>query len=155
MTMRAKIVVAVAAVACVAATVPAQAAKPRREITRYEATDTTYGVGAGEYSAGAGTTDAGYYFQARDDERTISVMLLDDRDQPVSGVVAQYEFEGGNGTAGLGREVTFAKFCGRTEKPVKIDPDLFIKIIVEKGACEDGTPSVPTSGDIVVDFHRK
>jgi hypothetical protein len=155
MTRRSRAGLAVAAIACVVAAVPAQASRPRREIMRYEVSDTTYSVGAADHNAGVGTTDAGYYFEPRHNEKAVSVMLLDDNERPVAGIVAQYVYDGGNENVGLGSAVTHAKFCGRTEKPVKVDPDLYVQIHVVKGACNDGTPSAPTSGDIVVDFHRR
>lgn len=44
-------------------------------------------------------------------------------------------------------------FCGYTEEPVRVYPKYDFHVWIKDGACEDGTPSVPTSGRILADVY--
>ncbi len=144
----------VAVVACFATAAPAGAARPRRDMLPYHYSDENHHVGAPGFGAGAWNTEDAYVFHLRKGEKAVSAMVLDDSERPVAAAVAQIRWDADYGNASVGHFETFSEFCGQTEAPVPVSPDLQIEIFVQKGTCEDGTPSLPTEGDIVVDFHR-
>lgn len=153
--MRIKALVLAAVIMATALAAPASGRRPRRAMLPYRFTDPGVHVGAPGFS-GAGVYDRGgtYEFRLRDGETAVSVMVLDDTERPVSGLVAQWTTDYHAGNAAVGHAVTYEKFCGRTDAPVEVEPDVTVHVVLQKGACEDGTPSVPTTGDVVVDFHR-
>lgn len=152
MRLRAAIVVMV----ILSTSAPVDAARPRRALLEYELDDAGASFGApGHGGFGAYDRSGSYEFPLRKGETAVSVMVLDDVDRPVAAVVAQRVEDSRTGNASFGRAVTYEKFCGRTESPVKVVPDVTVHVFIQKGACDDGTPSTPTTGDIVVDFHRR
>ena len=157
--MKARVVSLFVVAAVVATAAIGVAAQPRREMRRYTATDDNFTVGAPEEHAVVGTGDpeANYDFEIRKGDKAVSVMILDDSERPVSGIVTQWERDGnteaGPATATSYHAVTWQRFCSRTTAPVELKPKLPVRIIVMEGMCKDGTPSLPTTGDIVVDFH--
>ena len=158
--MGARLVSLLALAALVGTAATGAAALPRRDMLGYSATDDNFTVGAPEEHAVAGTGDAEmqYDFDLRKGEKSVTVMILDDSERPVSGVVTQWERDGGQeagpASASTYHAVTWQRFCSRTEAPVPVKPKFPVRIIVMEGTCMDGTPSVPTTGDIVVDFHK-
>jgi hypothetical protein len=148
------LVVAVVALSLSAA-VPVEAAKPpRRAMLPYHYTDQNHHFGGPGTGFGVWNTDDSYSFDLQKGETSVDVMVLDDRERPVSGVVVQIQWDSQYGNATVGHSVTNQEFCGKTTSPVPVVPDLPVEIFLRKGLCEDGTPSVPTEGDIVVGFHR-
>ena len=137
----------------------AEAERPRREQMRYSATDDNTYVVAGPLLVGQGAQAASYRFTLRGGERWVSVHLVDDSEEPVGGVIRQYVKTGDGGVGPVSyesrRAVTDIEFCGRTDGPQKVRRNLEITIVVFEGLCADGTPSLPTNGDIVVDFFRR
>lgn len=158
--MRARLISVFALAAVVATSAIGVAAMPRRAMLRYTATDDNFTVGTPqEYQVvGTGDPNANYDFAIRKGDKSVSVMILDDSERPVSGIVTQWEQDGetaaGPATATSYHAVTWQRFCTKTEAPVALKPKLPVRIIVMEGTCMDGTPSAPTTGDIVVDFHR-
>lgn len=153
MRLRALFVAAVAA--SLAAPVPADAAKlPRRDMLPYHYMDQNHHFGGPGFGAGAWNTEDAYVFHLRKGEKAVSAMVLDDNERAVSAVIVQIQWDADYGHASVGHAVTYHEFCSRTEAPVPVVPDLQVEIFLRKGVCEDGTPSVPVEGDIVVDFHR-
>lgn len=152
--MRIRALVMVAAVACLTLASPADAARPRREMLPYHYSDENHHVYVHGFGAGAWNTEDAYVFHLRKGEKAISVMVLDDNERPVQAAIVQIRWDAEYGNASVGHAETWAEFCGQTEAPVPVVPDLQIEIFLQKGTCEDGTPSLPTEGDIVVDFHR-
>lgn len=152
--MRVRALVVAALVACFAAAVPVEAARPRRAMLPYHYTDRNQHIGGPGADAGHWEEEEAYAFRLRKGENAVSVMVLDDQEGPVRGTVVQIEWTYENGGTKIGRFATHEPFCGRTEAPVPVYPDLQVEIFVQKGACDDGTPSLPTTGDVVVDFHR-
>jgi hypothetical protein len=121
----------------------------------YDLQDVNHHFGVPGAGFGAWNTEDSYEFSLKKGETSVSVMVLDDREAPVAGVVVQWTTDLEAGGASVGHAVTYQKFCEKTDAPVPVVPDAPVEILLKKGTCEDGTPSVPTSGDIVVDFHRK
>ncbi|MFN2589066.1 MAG: hypothetical protein ABR613_13250 [Actinomycetota bacterium] len=153
MRLRAAVTVAVVLTALTIA--PAGAAKPRRALLPYELEDVNHGVGLPGHQAGVYDTEYAYAFDLRKGETAVSVMVLDDREGDVSAVIAQWVTDGSAGGASWGHAATYHAFCTKTDAPVRVRPDLGrFEVLLQKGTCGDGTPSVPTTGDIVVDFHR-
>lgn len=158
--MRSRLVSLFVLVAVVATAAIGAAAQPRREMLRYTATDDNFTVAAPqEYQVvGTGDPEANYDFEIRSGDKAVSVMILDDSERPVSGIVTQWKPDGttaaGPATAMSYHAVTWQRFCTRTAAPVALKPKLSVRILVMEGTCKDGTPSLPTTGDIVVDFHR-
>lgn len=72
----------------------------------------------------------------RTGETLVSVKLTDDSGDPVRGTVYQ-------------RDATYAKFCGKTDEPVPVDPSRELLIEVFAGPCE-GAMSLPTQGVVEV-----
>ena len=141
-------------VAALSTAAPVDAARPRREMIPYHYSDYNHHVSVPGFGAGSWDTEQAYAVNLRKGERSIDVMVLDDNERPVYGAIVQIEWDYQNGGASVGHSVTHVEFCGATEAPVPVYPDLQVEIFLEKGTCEDGTPSLPTTGDIVVDFHR-
>jgi hypothetical protein len=158
--MKARLVSSVALAAVVATAASGIAAQPRRAMLGYAATDDNFTVGApDEYTVvGTGDPEANYDFEILKGETSVTAMILDDSERPVSGIVTQWKpvgsQEAGPASATTYEAVTWKRFCEKTAEPVALKPKLPVRIIVMEGTCKDGTPSVPTTGDIVVDFHR-
>jgi hypothetical protein len=136
------------------------ATQPRRALESYAPTDDDFTVGAPQEEAvvGTGSVESQYDFPIRKGETSVSAMILDDSERPVSGIVTQWRptdrREAGPASASTYEAVTWQRFCERTDAPVALKPKYPVRIIVMEGTCMDGTPSVPTTGDIVLDFHR-
>ena len=153
--MRMKVLFAVVASLCIYAAAPVEAAKPpRRALLPYHFSDQNHHFGGPGVGFGAWNTEDSYSFELRKGEKAVDVMVLDDRERPVSAVVVQIQWDAQYGNATVGHAVTHHEFCERTNAPVPVVPDLPVEIFLRKGVCDDGTPSLPTEGDIVVDFHR-
>lgn len=152
--MRARAAVIAVAAACLASVPSADAAKPRRAMRPYEIEDVNYQFGAPGLGAGVWDTTYAYEFKPRKGEDAVSVMILDDREVEVSGVIVQWVTDFEAGGAGVGHAETYVRFCTKTDAPVPVNPEIKVEILVQKGTCEDGTPSLPTAGDVIVDFHR-
>lgn len=153
--MRVRALVVAAIVACLSAAVPVDAAKlPRRAMLPYHYTDQNHSFGGPGVGFGAWNTEDSYAFHLRKGEKSVSAMVLDDNERAVSAVIVQIQWDADYGNASVGHAVTYHEFCTRTEAPVPVVPDLQVEIFLRKGTCEDGTPSAPVEGDVVVDFHR-
>ena len=152
--MRVRALAVAALVTCLSAAVPVEAARPRRALVTYHYTDQNHHFGGPGFGAGVWNTEEAYVFPIRKGETAASVMVLDDNERPVSAALVQIQWDADYGNASVGHFETYAEFCGQTEEPVQLVPDLQVEIFLEKGICADGTPSLPTTGDIVVDFHR-
>ena len=154
--MRLKTLVVLVASLCISAAAPVEAAKlPRRALLPYHFSDQNHHFGGPGAGFGVWNTEDAYTFELRKGETAVDVMVLDDRERPVSAVVVQIQWDAQYGNASVGHAATYQEFCGRTDAPVPVVPDLPVEIFLQKGVCEDGTPSLPTEGDIVVDFHRR
>lgn len=133
-----------------------EAAQPRRATLRYDLDDVGHSFGVpGHQGFGAYDRSGAYEFPLRRGERSVSVMVLDDTERTIAGAVVQWVKDSQTGQASFGHATTYEKFCGRTAAPVEVDPGITVQVILQKGACEDSTPSAPTTGEIVVDFHRR
>lgn len=152
--MRKRALVVAVTILCVSAAAPVEAARPRRAMARYHYSDMNHHFGGPEVSAGVWDTEDSYAFPLKKGETAVSVMVLDDTERPVSAAIVQIQWDADYGNATVGHSVTHEEFCGRTAAPVPVVPDLQVEIFLQKGTCDDLTPSVPTEGDIVVDFHR-
>ncbi|HEV2755072.1 MAG TPA: hypothetical protein VG318_04770 [Actinomycetota bacterium] len=134
--------------------------EPRRETLPYAATDDNFTLGGPENYAvvGTGASDAQYDFPIQKGEKSVEVFIQDETELPVAGIVTQWKQvahrEAGPASATTYEAVTWQRFCGQTEAPVPLKPKFDVRIIVMEGTCLDGTPSLPTTGEIVVDFHR-
>lgn len=153
-------ILATAVLLLTAAAAAGAPAEPRRATLPYAATDDNFTVGGPENYAvvGTGDSNAQYDFPVKKGEKTVEVFIQDDTEMPVSGIVTQWKQVGhqaaGPASATTYEAVTWQRFCGQTDAPVPLKPKLDVRIIVTEGTCLDGTPSVPTTGEIVVDFHR-
>jgi hypothetical protein len=152
--MRFRAVVLVGAVACFSQAIPVEAARPRRAIRPYHYTDENHHVGTPVNGAGVWNTEDAYAFPLRTGEKAVEVMVLDDNERPVSAEIVQIVWDYQEGGASVGHAVTHVQFCGQTEAPVPVQPDITVEIFLRKGTCQDGTPSLPVEGDIVVDFFK-
>jgi hypothetical protein len=158
--MRTKLISFLVAGAVAATAATGAAAQPRREMKRYTATDDNFTIGAPEEHTvvGTGDAEAQYDFEIQKGDASVEVMVLDDSERPVSAIVTQWErtdrTQAGPASATTYKAVTWQRFCTRTAAPVALKPKLPVRIIVMEGTCKDGTPSIPTTGDIVVDFHH-
>jgi hypothetical protein len=160
--MRARLtaVLATAALVVTATGAFGATAEPRRATMPYAPTDLNFSVGAPEEESVAwtGGVEALYEFELKKGEKSVDVFIQDDSEMPVGGVVSQWKMNGsqqaGQASATTGEAVTWHRFCGATEAPVAVKPKLPVRITVYEGTCMNGTPSAPTSGQIVVDFHR-
>jgi hypothetical protein len=143
-----------------AAGAAAGTAEPRRATLPYAPTDDNFTVGTpqDEGVVGTGNPEANYDFPVAKGERSVEVFIQDDTELPVAGIVTQWKQVGsqqaGPASATTYHAVTWQRFCGQTEAPVRLKPKLDVRIIVMEGTCVDGTPSAPTTGEIVVDFLR-
>ena len=153
MRLRAAVMTAVVLTALTMA--PAGAGKPRRSMLPYALEHVNHHFGAPGTGGGVWDTRDAYDFPLQKGETAVSVMVLDDREAAVSAVVAQWTTDFESGGASVGHALTYERFCTKTDAPVKVVPDVTVQIILKKGTCEDGTPSTPIEGDIVVDFHKK
>lgn len=154
--MRTRAIVVAMVAVCFTSLASVEAApRPRRVLVPYTFEDVNHQFSAPGVGLGVWSTDDAYTVDLEKGEKAVSVMILDDREGPVSGVIVQWTTDYEAGGASVGHAVTYARFCTKTEAPVPVDPEIPVEILVKKGTCDDGTPSVPTSGDIVVDFHRK
>lgn len=137
------------------------ATESRRAMESYAPSDDNFTVGApaDEAVVGTGSVEGQYEFPIRKGEKFVSAMILDDSERPVSGIVTQWRptdrSEAGPASATTYEAVTWQRFCEKTDAPVALKPKYPVRIIVMEGTCMDGTPSVPTTGDIVLDFYPK
>lgn len=160
--MRAKTttVLAAAALIVTAAGAGARVAEPRRATLPYSPTDLNFSVGAPmeESVAWTGDMEALYEFELQKGEKSVEVFIQDDTEMPVGGVISQWTPTGGEdagqASATTSKAVTWKRFCGATTEPVRVKLKIDVRIFVMEGTCMDGTPSAPTTGEIVVDFHR-
>lgn len=159
--MKSRLVPFLTGAVLVATAATGAATQPRRAMLGYAPTDDNFVVsGPEEYSViGTGDSEAQYDFEIRKGEKFVSAMILDDSERPVSGIVTQWQrvdgTEAGPASASMYEAVTWQRFCEKTSAPVALKPKLPVRIMLMEGTCKDGTPSVPTTGDIVVDFHTK
>lgn len=152
MRLRAMVAVVVLTALTVA---PAGAGKARRAMLPYRLEDMNHSVGVPGHQAGALDSADAYDFELRKGENAVSVLVLDDREGEVSAVIAQRVTDGAVGGASYGHFATYEPICTQTDAPVRVRPDLrIVEVYLQKGTCDDGTPSTPTNGDIVVDFHK-
>ena len=80
-------------------------------------------------------------------ERFVSISVEDATGLPISGEIGQ------NLDSDASPEISYM-FCGATEKPVKINPNVEVFVYLYEGTC--GTdPSLPTSGEVVAEFSAK
>lgn len=120
--MRNKAFVVAAVALCFSAAVPVEAARPRRDMARYHYMDNNHHVGGPGFGAGTWDPEQAYAFDLQKGERSVSVMVLDDNERPVSAVIVQIQWDGDYGAAQTGHAVTHEAFCGRTEAPVPVCP---------------------------------
>ena len=156
--MRGRIGIATLAIGAIAiSALPTQAAapRPRKAQLPYEIDDVNQGVGGPGFYSHTWEEEKAYAFPIRRGERYVSVNVIDDSEKPVAGTIVQFVWTQISDGAKTGETVTSEPFCGRTEKPVKVKPNIQVEIFLKKGMCDDGTPSLPTNGDIVVEFTRK
>jgi hypothetical protein len=157
--MKARLIATFALAAVVATATAGLGAQPRRATLGYSPADDNVTVGAPEeYQVyGTGSGEANYDFEVEPGETSVTAMILDDTERPVSGIVTQWKrtqrTEAGSASWESYKAVTWHRFCESTRGPVPIKPKLPVRIIVMEGTCKDGTPSTPTTGEIVVDFH--
>ena len=130
-------------------------AKVRKDKARYELEDTNHHVGGPGFGGGVWDTEDAYVFPLRKGERYVSIDVQDDSEREVAGVIVQWiwDFEGGGASAG--HAGTYEHFCGETKRPVKVLPDIQVEILLKKGTCQDGTPSLPESGYIYAEISRR
>lgn len=152
MRLRAALIVAILAAGLVAS--PAEARKPRRAMRPYTWEDVNHHFGVYPVGAGVWEQEDAYDFPLRKGENEVSVMVLDDGEGPVAGAVVQWTMDFEAGGASAGHALVWHEFCTETEEPVPVYPDVTVQIIIQKGTCADGSPSLPTTGDIVVDFFK-
>lgn len=152
MRLRAAVVAAIVLSALTMA--PAGAGKPRRAMAPYSLEDVNHHVGVPGAGAGVWDTEDSYVFALKEGEKSVSVMVLDDRETAVAAAVVQWTTDFESGGASVGHAITWHRFCTKTDGPVPVEPDVPVEIVLKKGTCEDGTPSTPLEGDIVVDFHK-
>jgi hypothetical protein len=152
--MRFRALVLVTAVACFSQAIPVEAARPRRVIRPYHYTDENHHAGTPVNSTGVWNMNDAYSFPLRKGDKAVEVMVLDDNERPVAGAIVQTVWDYQEGGAMVGHSVTRVEFCGQTEAPVPVEPDITVEIRLQKGTCNDGTPSLPVEGDIVVDFFK-
>ncbi len=153
--MRLRAAVMAAVVLTALSMAPAGAVKPRRAMLPYALDDVNHHYGVPGTGGGVWDTRDAYTFPLKKGETAVSVMVLDDREAAVAGVVVQRTTDFESGPASVGHSVTYEHFCTKTDEPVEVVPDVTVEIVLKKGTCQDGTPSAPVEGDIVVDFHRK
>ena len=152
--MKAKRAASFGLVALMICAAPTHARGPRKAQLPYKMEDVNHGYGGPGVGGATWNEEDAYAFQLRRGERYVSVAISDDTEEPISGVIAQFIWDYDNGSAKVGHAGTHVQFCGRTKKPVKVLPDIQVEIFLRKGTCEDGTPSLPTNGDILVEFSR-
>ena len=128
---------------------------PRQASLPYEIQDVNHSFGGPVTSGGVWDTEYAYVFELNKGEKHVFVNIVDDSERTVAGAVVQWTTDFEAGGASSGHAVTYARFCGYTPEPVPVVPDIEVEIKIFKGTCEDGTASVPSSGDIVADFYRK
>ena len=128
---------------------------PRRAGSDYTYEDMNHHFGVPNGSAGGWDEDQAYAFRLKRGERYISVSVADDQEGPVAGAIVQWIWDFESEGAKAGHAGTYVHFCGETEKPVKVLPDIQVEILLKKGTCQDGTPSVPTNGHIFMEFYKK
>ncbi len=149
--MRKTIVVAsVVALACAAATVPADAAKrPKPKKRTMELTYTDAAVGA----AGAGVCLQGssclFYGPPAAGEKTFSVVIEDDLGQPVPASVIQDT--NGDGSFLVTDDLTVG-VCGATDDPVEIEPGKAVSVWVWRAGANPPCPGTATSGSATATF---
>ena len=154
--MRARsVAVTLLVIGAVVASTPTTARAPRKAKVRYELEDRNHHVGGPKFGAGHWNSEDAYVFKLRKGERYISIDVQDDTERNVSGRIVQYDwdFEGGGGSAGHAE--TMVHFCGETKRPVKVRPNIQVEIFLDKGTCQDGTPSLPERGWIYAEISRK
>lgn len=155
--MKGRIGVATLAIAAIAiSALPTQAAAPRARKAQmpYKIDDVNHGVGGPGFYSHTWEEEQAYAFPIRRGERYVSVNVVDDSEEMVAGTIVQFVWTQVSDGAKTGESVTNVPFCGRTDKPVKVKPNIQVEIFLKKGTCDDGTPSLPTNGDIVVEFTR-
>lgn len=153
MRLRAAVVAAVTVTALTAA--PGGAAETRQAQLPYKIEDVNHHFGGPGAGAGVWDTEDSYNFPLQKGEKAVSVTISDERDGDVAAAVVQWTTDFESGGASVGHALTYHPFCTKTDAPVAVVPDVTVEIVLKKGTCEDGTPSTPVNGDIVVDFHRK
>jgi hypothetical protein len=134
---------------------PTHAAEPREAEIDYKAEDVNHHVAVPGTGAGVWDTEYAYEFTLRRGERFVSVEVFDESEGPVAGAVVQWVTDYESNGASIGHAETFEQFCGKTKDPVRVIQKLPVEILLQKGTCQDGTPSVPTNGEIHMEFLRK
>lgn len=59
---------------------------------------------------------------------------------------------GGKVSAHIRNADSTVAICGETEKPIRVRPNFETEVLLFAGLCEDGTPSMPTTGTITATF---
>lgn len=135
----------------VSAVGPAPAAG-RRDAERVEKAsyDAPGGIGGVIGVSVTGTSIGAVMFPAGP-ERKVSVSITDASGLPVSAEVKQ---RGGDGVD-LASEDTSVRFCGETEKPVRVQRNTPVYVFIYAGPCQDGTPAAATTGEVTATFIGK
>ena len=107
-------------------------------------------VVSGGFSGCDGETNIGCVsFATSKKDKFIKVAITDASGQNVGGFISQGDKDGD----GIGDG--FGTFCGRHTTPVAIDPGVPVKVSFYAGVCEDGSPSIVTSGKVKAVFTNR
>lgn len=100
---------------------------------------------SGQATCSNGENGACFEFQARDDDRYVTVDIEDASGAPVYAWVQQ-NVDGDPQSDG-----GWTDFCASTSDPIPITPGAVVRIMLDSGTC-DGADSSPTNGTITVTF---
>ena len=82
-------------------------------------------------------------------EKYLKVEILDATGLTVAGYIGQGDTDG-DGVGNL-----YGDFCGAHAAPIAMQAAAPVGVSFYPGACEDGTPSTPTTGTVKVTFYKK
>ena len=140
-----KRLIAVSAVALLVAAAPALGAGGAREVTEdYRMSNGAF-VDHGEAHWTLGSAYAP--FRAERGERWVTLAINDATGQPVRGHVHVDRDRDGK----LDHQVDF---CGKTAKPIAVQPGALVEVGVIMGLCDESTTSIVTEGTITATFSR-
>jgi hypothetical protein len=100
------------------------------------------------FSNGSDTNYGGSNLTPPGGMKYASITITDQSGQPISASVGQ-----SSGSAQINTLDWTENFCGKTPKPVKIDPAYTLTVILYDGTCDGSTsPSIVTTGTITAKF---
>ena len=88
-------------------------------------------------------------FVPKASEKFVRVTMTDATGMKVSGELSQGD------TDGDGFADVYGEFCGGHKKAIPLQGSAPVKVFYFPGTCGDGTPSLPTTGTITVQFAPK